>query len=157
MKIGNVFTRIAESKVGEKFFKKLSNPENQASVTNALLTVDTLASTASYMYFTQKQDKIDKESKFAMQVQHVLSALLSVLICTPINKKVGVLAKEIGKRIDPKIVDPHKVIAGIGILGPTAVISIMNRCTLPAILTPVSSVIRDHLKEKHSNKLDIQA
>lgn len=157
MKIGNIFTRIAKSKVGEKFFKKLSNPENQASVTNALLTVDTLASTASYMYFTQKQDKIDKESKFAMQVQHVLSALLSVLICTPINRKIGVLAKEIGKNIDPKIIDPHKVIAGIGILLPVGTVTLVNRMALPSTLTPVSSKVRDYLKEKHGKKLDIQA
>lgn len=147
MKVPNIFISIAKSKWGQKFYKNICNPDKQGLYTRRLLTAETIASTASYMYFTQKQDKIDDTSKLAMQIQHVLSCIASIAICTPINVKINKGSEKIAKMLDPKIVDVHKCKAGLNILLPLMVVTFVNRCFLPAILTPFSSVIRDKLKE----------
>ncbi len=155
MKVENIFTNIAKSNAGQKFFKTMCNPKNQNAVTTGLLAAETIASTATYMYFTQKQENIPPAQKKAMQAQHVLSCAASLAICTPLNKKVGQIAESVSKKIDKSIIEPHKVQAGIGILGPTLVVLLFNRCLLPALLTPVSSKIRDRFEEKeHVKKLN---
>ena len=70
----------------------------------------------------------------------------------PINKKVGKFAESVAKKIDKNVIEPHKVQAGIGILGPTLVVLLFNRCILPALLTPVSSKIRDKFEEQEQVK-----
>ena len=155
MKVGSIFTSIAKSNIGQKFYKTMCNPKNQHAVTTGLLAAETIVSTANYMYFTQKQENIPLAQKKAMQAQHVLSCVASLAICTPINKKVGEFAESVAKRIDKNVIEPHKVQAGIGILGPTLVVLLFNRCVLPALLTPVSSKIRDKFEQKeHVKKLN---
>lgn len=152
MKIGNIFTNIAKSGVGQKFYKTMCNPKNQNGVTIGLLAAETIASTATYMYFTQKQENIPPAQKKAMQAQHVLSCAASLAICTPLNRKVGIIAEEVAKKIDKNVLDAHKVQSGIGILGPTMVVLLFNRCILPALLTPVSSKIRDGFEKREQVK-----
>lgn len=164
VKVSDIFTRIAKSNWGQKFYKGMCDPAKQGSYTRGLLTAETIVSTGCYMWATQRQKDIDDKSKLAMQIQHVTSCVASIGICTPINKKVQKVCEEVGKQLNPHIVDVHKVRAGLGILGPLAVVTLMNRCLLPAILTPISSVIRDKLKQKESinnqntpKKLDLKA
>lgn len=147
----NFFTKIATSKIGQGFYKKMcvTDPVKQAKYTRNLLTADTIASTATYMWATNNQKDIDDKSKLAMQIQHIASCVASIGICTPINKKISKTSENIGKKLDPKIFDVHKCKAGLNILAPLAVVTLMNRCLIPAILTPISSIIRDKL---HNNK-----
>lgn len=152
MKVDNIFTNIAKSNIGQTFYKTMCNPKNQHAVTTGLLAAETIASTANYMIFTQKQENIPPAQKKAMQAQHVLSCVASLAICTPLNKKVGKFAESVAKKVDKKIIEPHKVQAGIGILGPTLVVLLFNRCILPALLTPASSKIRDKFEEREQMK-----
>lgn len=152
MKVENVFTKIAKSNAGQRFYQTMCNPKNQHAVTTGLLAAETILSTANYMIFTQKQENIPPAQKKAMQTQHVLSCLASLAICTPINKKVGEFAEKVAQKVDKNVIEPHKVQAGIGILGPTLVVLLFNRCILPAILTPISSKIRDRFEKKEQEK-----
>jgi len=152
MKVENIFTTMAKSNAGQRFYQAICNPKNQHAVTTGLLAAETILSTANYMFFTQKQENIPPSQKKAMQTQHVLSCLASLAICTPINKKIGAFAEKVAQKVDKNIVEPHKVQSGIGILGPTLVVLLFNRCILPAVLTPISSKIRDRFERKEQEK-----
>lgn len=157
MKISNLFTKIAKNKTVQKFYKKICDPSKQAEYTRHLLTADTVASTVTYMVSTNNQKNIDKDSRDAMQIQHVTSCFLSIGVCTPINKKIGNIVESVASKLNSKIIDVHKCKAGLTMLAPLIVVTLMNRCLIPSILTPFSSVVRDKLKERRKKHLDTQA
>lgn len=151
MRVNNIFTSIARSNLGQKFYKKMCDPKNQAKYTRNLLTAETITSTLCYMWATNNQKDIDNKSKMAMQIQHITSCLASIGICTPINKKVQQISSLACDKLNPKIIDVHKCKMGLNFLGPLAVVTLMNRCLLPAILTPISSIIRDKFSKEKLN------
>lgn len=145
----NPFTAIAKSKVGQKVYKKILDPSKDVFWNNTTPLLETTAASACYIISTQVQKDIDDKSKKAMQWQNILSWIFSVGISAKLNKSVTKFGEQLVKHLKPEVIpDSHKVINGIKVGLPIAVVTLINRFILPTVFVPVSSVIRDKLDHK---------
>lgn len=155
MKINNIFTRIASSKLGQKVYKKILDPSKDNFWNNTMPLIETSVASTCYIVATQIQPKIDKKSKQAMQIQNILSWIFSVVLASVLNKGVNKCGKEIVKNLKPELMqDAHKIINGIEVGLPILSVTLINRFALPTLFVPISSKIRDFVDK---NKLDIKA
>lgn len=145
----NPFTTIAKSKVGQRVYKKILDPSKDTFWNNTTPLLETTAASVCYIISTQVQKDIDDKSKKAMQWQNVLSWVFSIGISAKLNKSVTKFGEQLVKHLKPEIIpDSHKVINGIKVGLPIAVVTLINRFILPTVFVPVSSVIRDKLDHK---------
>lgn len=145
----NPFTTIAKSKVGQRVYKSILDPSKDTFWNNTTPLLETTAASACYIISTQVQKDIDDKSKKAMQWQNVLSWVFSIGISAKLNKSVTKFGEQLVKHLKPDIIpDSHKVINGIKVGLPIAVVTLINRFILPTVFVPVSSVIRDKLDTK---------
>lgn len=151
MKIPNIFTRIANSEWGKKFYKKVLDPSKETFWNRTMPIVETGLISGFYIASTAMQKKIDKDSRAALQWQNVLSGVASVGISIPMNKGVSKLADEVSKRIKPELVtDVRKVSEGLRVGLPILSSILISRFLVAVALVPLSSVIRDAVK-KHNH------
>lgn len=146
---GNFFTRIASTKIGQNIYKKMLNPKHDDFYNKTLPIIETTVASSFYVVSTQVQKNIDDKSKKAMQYQNIYSWLFSVLLAIPMNKSVTKLGKNIIKELKPECVkDVNKVINGISVGLPLAVVTCINRFALPVLFTPLSSKMRNRIDKK---------
>lgn len=145
----NPFTAIAKSKVGQRVYKSMLDPSKDTFWNNTTPLLETTASSICYIVATQVQKDIDDKSKKAMQWQNILSWVFSIGISAKLNKSVTKFGEQLVKHLKPEIIpDSHKVINGIKVGLPIAVVTLINRFILPTVFVPISSVIRDKLDYK---------
>lgn len=146
----NFFTSIAKSKWGQKIYKNVLDPSKDRFWNNTMPLIETSVASAFYIGATAIQKDIDEKSKKAMQWQNVLSWVFSIAISAKLNKSVTKFGNDIIKGLKPELMsDAHKIVNGIQVGLPIAVVTLINRFALPTVFVPISSVIRD--------KLDIKA
>lgn len=156
MKIDNVFTRLAKTKIGQKVYKKVLDPKHEKFLDNTLPIIESGVISGFYIASTAVQKKIDDDSRKALQIQNVLSLLFSVGLAIPLNKKVGKIGDKIVKNLKPEIMeDGHKVVDGIKVGLPILNSILISRFLVATALVPASSKIRDSVKKEH--KLDVTA
>lgn len=161
MKIPNIFTRIANSEWGKKFYKKVLDPSKETFWNRTMPIVETGLISGFYIASTAMQKKIDKDSRAALQWQNVLSGVTSVGISIPMNKGVSKLADAVSEHLKPELVpDIRKVSEGLRVGLPILSSILISRFLVAVALVPLSSVIRDAVK-KHNHpeekKLDVVA
>ena len=78
MKVGNIFTKIAKSKTGQKIYKEVLDPKHEF-LDNTLPIIESGVISGFYMASTAMQKKIDDDSrKGTPNTENVLSLLFSV-------------------------------------------------------------------------------
>lgn len=158
MRVGNIFTKIAKSKVGQKIYKHLLDPKHEKVCNIYLPILESAAISSFYIASTAIQKNIDPESKKAMQIQNILSFITSVGLSIPMNKGISKLGDKIVKGLKPELMkDGHKVIDGVKVGLPLINSLIVSRFLIAVALVPLSSKIRDYIKNKKGKKLDVKA
>lgn len=158
MKVGNIFTNIAKSNLGQKIYKRVLDPKNEKFLDNTLPIIESAVVSSFYIASTAMQKKIDSDSKKAMQIQNVLSLLFSVGIAIPLNKRVGKFGDKVIKYLKPELMqDGHKVVDGIKVGLPILNSIVISRFIVAVGLVPLSSKIREFVKSKSHKKLDAVA
>ena len=152
----NPIKAFFESKPVQKFYKKVCDPKHANFFNNTLPTIETGVSTLLYCWATAKQKDIPDEQKAVLQWQNILGGIAGIIIGTALNRKVSKFANELAPKIDKKIVDIHKVEAGIKIGAPLAATCLLMRCVSPTVVAQVSTMIEDYRRAK-KNKLDVKA
>ena len=156
MKVGNIFTKIAKSKMGQKIYKEVLDPKHDKFLDNTLPIIESGVISGFYIASTAMQKKIDDDSRKALQIQNVLSLLFSVGLAIPLNKKVGKMGEKIVKNLKPEIMeDGHKVVDGVKVGLPILNSILISRFLVATALVPASSKIRDAVKK--DKKLDYKA
>ena len=156
MKVGNIFTKIAKSKMGQKIYKEVLDPKHDKFLDNTLPIIESGVISGFYMASTAMQKKIDDDSRKALQIQNVLSLLFSVGLAIPLNKKVGKMGEKIVKNLKPELMeDGHKVVDGVKVGLPILNSILISRFLVATALVPASSKIRDAVKK--DKKLDYKA
>lgn len=161
MKIPNIFTKIANSEWGKKFYKKVLDPKSEGFLNYVTPVLETALVSSFYIASTAMQKKIDKDSKQALQWQNVLSGVTSVAISIPMNKGVSKLADKVSEHLKPELIpDCHKVVNGLKVGLPILSSLLISRFLIAVALVPISSKIRETVK-KHNHpeeqKLNILA
>ena len=159
MKVGNIFTRIANSKWGKKVYEKILDPKKSVWMDRNLPIIESACVSAFYIASTAVQPKIDKDSKTALQIQNILSFLVSVGLSIPMNKGVSKFGEKVIKYLKPQLMeDGHKVVDGIKVGLPIVMSLLVSRFLVATALVPLSSIIRDGVKKHNENKkLDTMA
>lgn len=151
MKIPNIFTKIANSKWGQKVYKKLLDPKAEGFWNRTMPVLETATISAFYIASTAMQKNIDRDSKTALQWQNVLSGVASVGLSIPMNRGVSKFADNVSKYLDPHLVkDVHKVTNGLRVGLPILTSLLVSRFLVAVALVPLSSKIRDTVK-KHNH------
>ena len=145
-----------ESKPVQKFYKKVCDPKHADFFNNTLPTIETGVSTMLYCWATEKQKDIPREQKNVLQWQNILGGVAGIAIGTALNRKISKVANELVPKIDKKVVDVHKVKAGLLVGAPILVTGLLMRCVSPTVVAWVSTKIEDYRREK-KNKLDVKA
>jgi len=92
-----------------------------------------------------------------LQWQNVLGGVAGVCIGSALNRKVSKFANELAPKIDKKVVDTHKIEAGLKVGLPIAVTGVLMRFIVPTAVAWISTIIEDHRRAKKQQKLDIKA
>ena len=161
MRISRIFENFAKSKTGQKIYKWACEPKSEHFLNNTLPQVETVLSTACYVWSTAKQKNIEKDQRDLLQIQNVGSGLIGLAICSLANRKVGKLGEDIIKDLDPKKLDPkaiRKISTGLRVGLPIMSTAIVMRFLLPSLLAGFSGKLMDKAREKRQQqKLDIKA
>ena len=156
MRVGNIFTKIAKSEVGQKVYKEVLDPKHDKFLDNTLPIIESGVISGFYIASTAVQKKIDDDSRKALQIQNLLSLAFSVGLAIPLNKRVGKLGDKIIEHLKPEIMeDGHKVVDGIKVGLPILNSILISRFLVATALVPASSKIRDSIKK--DKKLDYKA
>lgn len=152
MRVDNMFTKIARSKAGQKFYKSITDPKHDKFMNTYLPICESAVVSSFYIISTAMQKKIDPESRQALQWQNILSLLFSVGLAIPLNKGVSKFGEKIVKNLKPELMeDGHKVIDGIRVGLPILNSILISRFLVAVGLVPLSSKIRDTIKKHRVN------
>lgn len=160
MRISNILENIAKSKTGQKFYKWACQPKSEYFLNNTLPQVETVLSTACYIWSTEKQKNIGREQKDLLQIQNVGSGLVGLAVSSYANRKVGKWGEEIIKDLDPKKLDPkaiRKITTGIRIGLPIMTTAVIMRCAIPTVLALISGKMMDKKREQQAKSLNVKA
>lgn len=154
--IRNWLKTVYESKPVQNFFKKAADPKHAEFFNNTLPTLETLVSTGCYMFATEKQKDIPREQKNVLQWQNVLGCVGGMTLGSFLNRKVTKFANELAPKIDKKIIDVHKVEAGLKVGLPLVATALVMRLLVPVVTAQMSSTIEEKRRAK-KRKLDTSA
>lgn len=162
MKVSKIIENFANSNTGKKIYKWAVNPDKEHFLNNTLPQVETVLSTACYVWSTAKQKNIEKDQRDLLQIQNIGSGIVGIGVASWANRKVGKLGEAVIKDLDPKKVDPKtikKITSGIRVAIPLAVTSCIMRLAIPSVLAAVSGKMMDKVRSKRQEdkKLDIKA
>ena len=146
-----------ETKPVQKFFKTACDPKHEDFFNNTLPTLETLTSTAFYVWATERQKEIPREQRNVLQWQNILGGVAGMAIGTYLNRKVTKLANELAPKIDKNLFDVHKVSAGIKVGLPLLATAVLMRCVSPVVVAQISTMIEDHRRAKKQEKLNVIA
>lgn len=152
----NIFTRIARSKWGQRVYENILDPKKDKFWNNTMPLIETSVASCCYIGATAVQKNIDDKSKKAMQWQNVLSWGVSLLIAGALNRNVTKAGEGIIKHLNPDLIkDAHKVVNGLQVGLPIAVVTLINRFALPTLFVPLSSKIRDGIDKVKSIDIEV--
>lgn len=157
MKISKIFEAIAKSKPGQKFYKWCASPGKDTFLNNTLPQVETVLSTACYVWSTAKQKNIEPEQKQLLQIQNVGSGAVGLVLGSAANRWISKKTDAIVKDIDPTKLDPkalRKISTGLRIAAPIFTTALLMRCIIPTALAATSGKMMD---KKREAKLDVKA
>lgn len=157
MKVNRIFENFAKSKVGTKIYKWACKPNSEQFLNNNLPQIETVLSTACYVWSTARQKNIEKEQRDLLQIQNIGSGVIGLALGSAANKWIGKKTESIIKDLDPKVVDPkslRKISTGLRIIAPIIATGTVMRFFLPSVLAAVSGKMMDKVRENKQKKLD---
>ena len=167
MKVSRILENIAKSKPGQKFYKWCCKPASEKFLNNNLPQMETVLSTACYVWSTAKQKNLDKDEKQLLQIQNISSGILGLAMGSAANKWIGKKTDAIIKDLDTTKIDPksiRKISTGLRIIAPVASTALLMRFLLPSLLAAFSGKWMDKVREKRvktttqiNNQLNIKA
>ena len=150
MRISNLLANIAKTKPAEKFFKWAGKPGSDQFLNNTLPQVETVLSTACYVWSTARQKNIEKDQKDLLQIQNIGSGLVGLAVGSYANRKVSKFGEALIKELDPKKIDPkaiRQISSGIRVALPLAMTGVIMRLGIPTILALFSGKWMDKVRE----------
>lgn len=155
MRINKIFESFATSKVGQKVYKWACEPKSEKFLNNNLPQIETILSTACYVWSTSRQKNIDKEQRDLLQIQNIGSGILGVGVGAYLNRKVGKYTEKVIKDLDTTKIDPksiRKISTGLRVGLPILTTAVLMRLVTPTVLAFVSGKMMD--KKRENQKLD---
>lgn len=149
-KISNKIQKVAKNiSKNEKIYDKMNNV--------ILPTTETTIATGMYAYYINKNDKIEKDRKPALQYQNLICGIAGLLLAGKVNKSIQKHQAEIIKELqkNKNIQNPESLINGIKIAMPVLVFTSIIRFFIPVISTPISSWITEKQDKYKKNKLNV--
>lgn len=161
MRVSKILERIAKSKTGQKVYGWCAEQGHDKFLNHTLPQVETVLSTACYVWSTERQKGIPREQKNVLQIQNVGSGLVGLGLASMANRWVGKKGEEIIQHLDPTKLDPkaiRKVSTGIRVGLPILTTAICMRYLIPTVLACFSGKIMDKVRDKKKEgKLDTHA
>ena len=161
MKINKIFEWLAKTKPGQKVYKWCAEGNHDRFLNNTLPQVETVLSTACYVWSTSKQKNIEKDQRDLLQIQNIGSGIVGLALGTAANHWISKQTDKIVKDLDPKVMDPkalRKVSTGLRVFAPILVTGTIMRFILPSIVAGFSGKVMDREREKREamKKLDVK-
>lgn len=140
----------------QKMAKNISRDEKTYDkINNVILPIgETTVATGMYSYFIEKNKKIEKERKPALQYQNIICGVAGATLANKINSSIQKHQKGIINTLkqNKEIKNPEGLINGIKIAMPVIVFTSIVRFLIPVIATPISSIIQEQkLKKQQKN------
>jgi hypothetical protein len=160
MRINKIFEAIAKSKAGQKFYKWCASPGKDTFLNNTLPQVETVLSTACYVWSTAKQKNIDDDRKKLLQIQNVGSGAVGLVLGTAANRWISKKTDLIVKDLDPTKLDPkalRKVSTGLRVFAPIVTTAMCMRFLIPCAIAMFSGKVMDKEREKRQQQLNVKA
>ena len=136
----------------QKMAKRIATDEKlYDKMNNVILPVgETAVATGMYAFFIDKNKKIEKERKPALQYQNLICGVAGATMANGVNKSIQKHQAEIIKvlRKDKNIRNPEGLINGLKIAMPVIIFTSIIRFLIPVISTPISSRMHE-MQEKH--------
>lgn len=161
MKINKIFEWLAKTKPGQKVYKWCAEGNHDRFLNNTLPQVETVLSTACYVWSTSKQKNIEKDQRDLLQIQNIGSGIVGLGLGTAANHWISKQTDKIVKDLDPKVMDPkalRKVSTGLRVFAPILVTGTIMRFILPSLVAGFSGKVMDREREKREamKKLDVK-
>ena len=163
MKINKIFEWLAKTKPGQKVYKWCAEGNHDRFLNNTLPQVETVLSTACYVWSTAKQKNIEKDQRDLLQIQNVGSGIVGLALGTAANHWISKQTDKIVKDLDPKVMDPkalRKVSTGLRVFAPICTTALCMRFLIPSFIAAFSGKWMDKVREKREVEkkgLDINA
>lgn len=157
MRVSRIFEALAKTKTGQKVYKWCAEGNHDRFLNNTLPQVETVLSTACYVWSTAKQKNIDDDRKTLLQIQNVGSGVVGLALGTAANHWVSKQADAIVKDLDPKVMDPkaiRKVSTGLRVGLPIVTTALVMRFLIPSVIAGFSGKLMDKQREMRNQKLD---
>lgn len=136
----------------QKMAKRIATDEKlYDKMNNVILPVgETAVATGMYAFFIDKNKKIEKERKPALQYQNLICGVAGATMANGVNKSIQKHQAEIIKVLqkDKNIRNPESLINGLKIAMPVIIFTSIIRFLIPVISTPISSRMHE-MQEKH--------
>ena len=149
----NLLTKFANSKIGKSIYKPLVNPNNERFLNNTIPQVETVLSTACYVWSTSKRKEIDPDRRSLLQIQNVGSGAVGLLVSSWANRKVydygENVIKHLDKNIDPKSI--RQISSGIRVGLPIICTGFIMRFLIPSLIATFSGKVMDKRRENRLN------
>ena len=127
----------------QKMAKRIATDEKlYDKMNNVILPVgETAVATGMYAFFIDKNKKIEKERKPALQYQNLICGVAGATMANGVNKSIQKHQAEIIKVLqkDKNIRNPEGLINGLKIAMPVIIFTSIIRFLIPVISTPISS------------------
>ena len=159
--IDKILANVGNSKIGNKFFAWSSKPDSEKFLNNTIPQIETAFSTACYMFSTAKQKNIDDDRKKMLQIQHVASGLVGIIIASKANRAVGKFGEKVIENLDTSKINADvikQISTGIRIAIPLLVTSCIMRFLIPSAIACFSGKAMDKVRENRdkSKRLDLK-
>lgn len=149
MRVSKILESIAKTKPAQKVYGWCAEQGHDKILNHTLPQVETVLSTACYVWSTERQNKIPREQKNLLQVQNVGSGLVGLVVASTANRWVGKKGEEIIKHLDPEKLDPkviRKCSTGIRVGLPILTTAIVMRYAIPVALAVFSGKFMDKVR-----------
>lgn len=160
-KISEVMAKFAKSKMGQKAYKYILNPDKETFLNNTLPLIESAVCTGSYIYATASNKKIPEESKPILQWQNVLNGVIGIAVSGKMNKWVSKKGQGVIKGLKPELIkDFDNVVTGVKVGLPILMTSLIMRFGVSYLTVPMSAVAKKldswfrQDNKKTTNKVD---
>ena len=149
----NLLTKFANSKLGQTIYRPLVDPKNEKFLNNTLPQIETVLSTACYVWSTSRRKEIDDDRRKLLQIQNIGSGAVGLVVSSWANNKVcnygENVIKHLDKSIDPKSI--RQISSGIRVGLPIICTGFIMRFLIPSIIAAFSGKVMDKHREDRLN------
>lgn len=136
----------------QRMAKKIANDEKlYDKMNNVILPIsETTVATGMYAYFIEKNKKIEKERKPALQYQNLICGVAGATLANGVNNSIQKHQAKIIESLkkNKNIQNPEGLINGLKIAMPVIIFTSIIRFLIPVISTPISSRMHE-IQEKN--------